>query len=74
MLNIYVPQNTIEAYLMQGALEAAGIFCEIHGEYLQGAAGLLPVNNNIMLRVREEDAEAARELIAQYERGELSAE
>lgn len=74
MLNIYTPQNTIEAYLMQGALQAEGILCEIHGEYLQGAAGLLPVNNNVTLQVREEDAEAARELIARYERGELSAE
>lgn len=74
MLNVYTPQNTIEAYLIQGALQAEGIFCEIHGEHLQGAAGLLPVNNNVTLQVREEDAEAARELIARYERGELSAE
>ncbi|MDQ2078389.1 DUF2007 domain-containing protein [Marinimicrobium sp. ABcell2] len=74
MLEIYTPENTIEAYLLHGALQAEGIACEIHGEHLQGGAGLLPVNNNVTLRVREEDAEAARALIARYERGELSAE
>lgn len=72
MLTVYTPENTIEAYLIRGALQAEGIFCEIRGEHLQGAAGLLPVNSNVTLQVREEDVEAAQALIVRYERGELS--
>jgi hypothetical protein len=72
--DIYTPVNTIEAYLLQGALQAEGIPCEIRGEHLQGGAGLLPVNDNVTLHVREEDVKAAQALIARYERGELSAE
>lgn len=74
MLEIYIPENTIEAYLLKGAMGAEGIECEIRGEHLQGGAGLLPANSNMSLWVAEEDAEAARELMGRYERGELSSE
>lgn len=74
MEEIYVPENNIEAYLLQGAMQAEGIECEIRGEFLQGGAGLLPASNNISLWVAESDVEAARDLMGRYERGELSAE
>lgn len=71
MLEVYVPENNIEAYLLQGALQAEGIECEIRGEYLQGGAGLLPANHNISIWVADADETAALELLGRYERGDL---
>lgn len=74
MQQIYVPENNIEAYLIQGLLEAEGIECEIRGELLAGGAGLLPANSNASLWAREDQADAARALLKRYEQGEFSAE
>lgn len=74
MRELYIPENNIEAYLLQGALQAEQIECEIRGEYLQGGVGLLPASNNLSLWVEERQWEAARDLLQRYERGELAAE
>lgn len=74
MRELYIPENNIEAYLLQGALQAEQIECEIRGEYLQGGVGLLPAGNNLSLWVEERQWEAARDLLQRYERGELAAE
>ncbi len=74
MRELYLPENNIEAYLLQGALQAEQIECEIRGEYLQGGVGLLPAGNNLSLWVAESQWELARDLLRRYERGELAAE
>lgn len=74
MRELYLPENNIEAYLLQGALQAEEIECEIRGEYLQGGIGLLPAGNNLSLWVDESQWDAAHNLLRRYERGELAAE
>lgn len=74
MRELYLPENNIEAYLLQGALQAEQIECEIRGEYLQGGVGLLPAGNNLSLWVEESQWEQACDLLRRYERGELATE
>lgn len=74
MQEVYLPQHNIEAHLVQGLLQSEGIECEIRGEFLAGAAGELPAGNNISLWVNDDQADAARELLRQYDAGEFAAE
>ena len=72
MQRVYLAENNIEAYLVQGLLEAEGIDCEIHGEYLPGGAGLLPAAGTVELWVPAEQEASARELLRRYEQGEFA--
>ena len=71
MTVVYRPANTAEAHLIRQMLEAEGIPAYIQGEYLQGAIGGLPISNTeLMLRVPDEHAEAARVIVAAWESSE----
>lgn len=72
MQEVYIPENNIEAYLIQGLMEAEGIECEIRGEFLAGGAGMLPANSNVSLWVNEQQEAEARELLKRYERGDFA--
>ena len=60
MITIYSAANTADAHLIRQMLEAEGIPAFIQGEYLQGAVGELPANTEILVRVADENAGAAR--------------
>ena len=71
MTVVYRPANTAEAHLIRQMLEAEGIPAYIQGEYLQGAIGGLPISNTeLMLRVPDEHAEAARVIVDAWESSE----
>ena len=71
MTVVYRPANTAEAHLIRQMLEAEGIPAYIQGEYLQGAIGGLPISNTeLMLRVADEHAEAARAIVEAWESSE----
>ncbi len=71
MTVVYRPANTAEAHMVRQMLEAEGIPAYIQGEYLQGAIGGLPISNTeLMLRVADEHAEAARAIVDAWESGE----
>lgn len=71
MTVVYRPANTAEAHLIRQMLEAEGIPAYIQGEYLQGAIGGLPISNTeLMLRVADEHAEAARVIVEAWESSE----
>ncbi len=71
MTVVYRPANTAEAHLIRQMLEAEGIPAYIQGEYLQGAIGGLPISNTeLMLRVADEHAEAARVIVDAWESSE----
>jgi len=72
MYEVYLPENNIEAHLVQGLLECEGIECEIRGEYLPGAAGELPVGNTVSLWVHETQFDDAKRILARYEAGEFA--
>lgn len=68
---VYRPANTAEAHLIRQMLEAEGIPAYIQGEYLQGAIGGLPASTTeLMLRVADEHAEAARAIVEAWESSE----
>lgn len=48
-------------------LQQAGIHAEIIGEHLQGGIGELPAIGNIRVVVSPEDAENARQVIADWD-------
>lgn len=70
MRAVYEPAHSIEANLIAGLLLQAGIRSHIAGEYLQGAAGELPVFGLMRVMVADEDAEAARQLINEWNSAE----
>ena len=70
MIIIYRAANTADAHLMRQLLENEGIPAFIQGEYLQGAIGELPANTEILVRVADENAEAARAVVDEWERAE----
>lgn len=70
MRAIYEPAHSIEANLIVGLLLQAGIKSHIAGEYLQGGAGELPAFGLMRIMVADEDSEAARRLIEEWNSGE----
>lgn len=70
MRAIYEPAHSIEANLIVGLLQQFGIEAHIAGEYLQGGAGELPAFGLMRVMVADENAEAARQLIEEWNSGE----
>ena len=70
MRAIYEPVHSIEANLIVGLLQQFGIEAHIAGEYLQGGAGELPAFGLMRVMVADSDAEAARQLIAEWNSAE----
>lgn len=58
----------VEAHLVSNLLQDAGIENQVLGEYLQGAAGELPVGRLVRVVVADEAADAARALIAEWDK------
>jgi hypothetical protein len=58
----------VEARLVSNLLREAGIDNRVLGEFLQGAAGDLPVGRLVRVVVADDHADAARDLIAQWDR------
>jgi Putative prokaryotic signal transducing protein len=70
MIIAYRAANTADAHLIRQMLEAEGIPAFIQGEYLQGAVGELPANTEIFVRVSDDNYDAARAVVAEWESGE----
>ena len=69
MIKVYDAGNITEAHIVRGMLQAHGIEAHVGGHYLQGGIGELPVQGFARVLVAGQQVEAARELIATYERG-----
>ena len=61
----------VEAHLISDLLNGEGIANTVLGEYLQGAAGELPVGRLVRVVVEDDQADAARTIIAAWDRAEL---
>jgi hypothetical protein len=57
----------VEAHLVGNLLRDAGIDNRVLGEFLQGAAGELPVGRLVRVVVADEEADEARAVIAEWE-------
>lgn len=71
MQRIYEPRDLLEAEMLRGMLIAEGIEAYLTGRHLIGAVGELPVSGLLGLMVADEQAERARQLIAEYNGAEL---
>lgn len=69
MKRIYEAAHAADAHLVKQLLEHAGIPAHLHGEYLQGALGELPVSGMIGVQVAEPDAERARRIVEEWQQG-----
>ena len=69
MKRIYTADNIAEAHIVAGLLKNHGIESHVAGHYLQGGVGDLMASGFADIHVRDEDSEAARAIIDNYERG-----
>ncbi len=70
MIIIYRAANIADAHLIRQMLEAEGVPAFVQGEYLQGAVGELPANTEILVHVADENADAARAIVDEWESAE----
>ncbi|MHC6227336.1 putative signal transducing protein [Pseudomonas sp. X10] len=66
MRRIYEPESLLEAELLIGMLDSEGIEVHLVGRDLMGAVGELPMQGLLGLAVADEQADYARQLIAEY--------
>jgi hypothetical protein len=72
MISVYRGSDYLQAQLLSGLLQQHGIEVFLQGAALQGGLGELPATGHLSIMVEEHDQEAARSLLAAYERGELA--
>lgn len=66
----YNAANIADAHLFRQRLEAEDIPAFVIGEYGRGAVGELPANAGVLVWVADDDLEAARALVAEWETGD----
>jgi hypothetical protein len=67
---IYNAANILEAEIVSGMLDANGIASHVGGYYLQGGIGEAAVSDFATVYVADNDVEAARSVIKEYETAE----
>jgi hypothetical protein len=70
---VYEPDNIIDAHLVKGVLEQAGLPVYLRGEFLTGGIGELPVSGMLALCVPEVCEAEARGVLAELERDRAAA-
>ena len=71
MTKVYTAADPVQAHVLRGALEAAGIDAEVRGDYLFSTRGESPVTFDTLPAVwvvNDDDLEASRAVIAEFER------
>lgn len=66
MERIYEPENLLEAELLLGMLASEGVEAYLAGRDLVGGVGELPPLGLLSLTVENDQADYARQLIAEY--------
>ena len=66
MINIYTPENLLEAQCLKDMLMGRHIFCHLGGIDLLGAIGCVPAHGLLGLYVESDDAVLAKQLINEY--------
>ncbi len=64
---VSAPANATEGHMLAHVLAQHGIEAHVMGGQLQGAVGDLPSSNFVRVMVPDEDAERARDIIAELE-------
>ena len=71
---VYACNLAVEAHMVCDLLSQAGISARVDGEFLQSAAGEIPLGNTVKVRVDPARAAEAREVIADWENLQPAAE
>jgi hypothetical protein len=66
MQQIYQAANIVEASIVKGLLEQAGLQAYLNGYYLQGGIGELPATGIASLWVNDHQVEQAQLIIDEY--------
>jgi len=72
MIKIFTAQNSLEANIVKGMLEANDVPAYVNGEYLQGAIGELAGIDYAFVSVDDVNQEKALRIINEYETGSYS--
>lgn len=72
MVKVFTAQNSLEANIVKGMLEANDIPAYVNGEYLQGAIGELAAIDYAFVSVDEVNQDKALRLVNEYETGHYS--
>lgn len=67
MKRVYEARDGLEAHMVAGLLEQAGLMAQVHGDLLQGGVGDLPALGLAGVWVADSDADRAREVINDFE-------
>lgn len=66
MQRIYEPESLLEAQMLLAMLESEGVLAHLAGRDLVGGMGELPALGLLSLNVDNDQADYARQLIAEY--------
>jgi hypothetical protein len=63
---VYRASDIVEAHIVAGMLQAAGVRAHVSGHFLQGAVGEMSTMGFANVLAPEQDLELARELLDEY--------
>lgn len=67
MKRVYEARDGLEAHMVAGLIEQAGIMAQVNGDMLQGGVGDLPAAGLASVWVADSDEHRAREVIGDFE-------
>ena len=71
MTRVYTANSIMDAHIVKGLLENAGIAAFVRGAYLQGGIGELPVLGLVTVEVADADRARAEALIESYDNADV---
>ena len=72
MKTVFEPSNALEGHMLQDLLKQRGISAHVEGAQLQGGVGELPVTGFVRVVVEDDDHDAARVIIDEWEAANVS--
>jgi len=63
---VYRAESVIDANLVKGLLEQAGILAFVNGSFLQGGVGELPAGDLVSVSVAEVDIDQAQSIVEKF--------
>ena len=67
MKRVYEARDGLEAHMVAGLMEQAGIMAQVRGDMLQGAVGELPAAGLASVWVADDDEAEARAVVRDFE-------
>ena len=68
---VYHAENAMDANIVKGVIEAAGIYADVRGEGIQSAVGEAAAMNNVKVWVHDNDYPEARDIVVGWQSAEF---